>query len=196
METLFVALRVVLSLGAVLVLLWWLQRRFARGGAGSRAKVRGSNNLAVVGRQAVGAKASVVVVEHDGHRFLLGVTEHGVNVLHTAEIAPDAATGALTGALNVPAEAPAHAEAQSADRFAQVLAEAGQTEELHAVVASAATTQAAAHATAQTEAERGERTAALASATPTVAPAAGKLGGSILAPETWKQAAAFVRNSR
>ncbi|GAA1357710.1 hypothetical protein GCM10009636_29260 [Arthrobacter koreensis] len=82
------ALRVLVSLGVVLGLLWWLQRRLIRGrvSAGAEAPIR------VISRQAISPKASVVVLETGGQRFLLGVTEANVNVLHTseAEPAPDA----------------------------------------------------------------------------------------------------------
>ncbi|MEA5454758.1 flagellar biosynthetic protein FliO [Sinomonas sp. JGH33] len=80
MDSLILGLRVLVSLAAVLGLMWLLHRRLRRGAAPARAKA-----LAVVSRQAVGAKASVVLVETDGRRFLLGVTEHGISVLHTAE---------------------------------------------------------------------------------------------------------------
>ena len=82
------ALRVLVSLGVVLGLLWWLQRRLIRGrvSSGAEAPIR------VISRQAISPKASVVVLETGGQRFLLGVTEANVNVLHTsdAEPAPDA----------------------------------------------------------------------------------------------------------
>ena len=153
METLFVALRVLLSLGAVLALLWLLQRRFARGGVGSSAKARAANNPAVVGRQSVGSKANVVVVEHDGRRFLLGVTEHGVNVLHSSEIEP------------VPGLDP--------DLFARELA-AAEPADVALVTQSTAPSD-----------------AVDASPLP-----ASILAGSILSGDTWKQAAAVVRNRR
>ena len=153
METLFVALRVLLSLGAVLALLWLLQRRFARGGVGSAAKARAANNPAVVGRQSVGSKAHVVVVEHDGRRFLLGVTEHGVNVLHSSPIEP------------VPGLDP--------DLFARELA-AAEPADVALVAQQAAPSD-----------------------TVGDSPLAGSmLAGSILSGETWKQAAAVVRNRR
>ena len=153
METLFVALRVLLSLGAVLALLWLLQRRFARGGVGSAAKARSAHNPAVVGRQGVGSKANVVVVEHDGRRFLLGVTEHGVNVLHSSPIEP------------VPGLDP--------DLFARELA-AAEPADVALVAQQAATSD-----------------------TVGDSPLAGSmLAGSILSGETWKQAAAVVRNRR
>ena len=81
MDTIFVALRVALSLGAVLALLWYAQRRITRGRKGGKA----ADLVTVVGRQGVGLKASVVVVDVDGTRFLLGVTEHAVTVLHSSE---------------------------------------------------------------------------------------------------------------
>lgn len=187
METLFVALRVLLSLGAVLALLWLLQRRFARGGAGAKGKARTAASLAVVGRQNVGPKASVVVVEHDGNRFLLGVTEHGVNVLHTAAIAPDAAVpDAAVPEVAVPDDAAtlAHDE-QSHAHFAQVLADAGESEDLHA---PSPITGLSVTAPELVDTPAGRRVATVA------APQGGRLAGSILAPETWKQAAAVVRD--
>lgn len=187
METLFVALRVLLSLGAVLALLWLLQRRFARGGV-SAGKARSSAALTVVGRQNVGAKASVVVLEHDGRRFLLGVTEHGVNVLHSNEIAGDAPAERVVPDAAATAEFDhvlhsSSAVSAEANTFARVLAEAGHSESIN-------------HEVSGTQAMRAEPSVAPVE---TPAPAAmreSKLAGSILAPETWKQAAAFVRNGR
>lgn len=82
MDTLIVALRVVLSLSVVLALLWYLQRRFTKG-----VRARGGANLVtVVGRQGLGQKASVVVVDVDGQRLVLGVTEQSVTVLHGGDV--------------------------------------------------------------------------------------------------------------
>jgi flagellar protein FliO/FliZ len=80
MDSLILGLRVLVSLGAVLGLMWLLHRRLRRGSGTPTAKA-----LAVVARQSVGPKASVVLVDTDGQRFLLGVTEHGINVLHSSE---------------------------------------------------------------------------------------------------------------
>jgi flagellar protein FliO/FliZ len=77
-------LRVVVSLAAVLALIWAAQR-YARRGA---RPAHPGDAITVVARQGVGGKASVVMVEAAGHRFLLGVTEDHVNVLHTGEIPP------------------------------------------------------------------------------------------------------------
>lgn len=86
MDTLIVAVRVVLSLGVVLALLWYLQRRLSRGALAKGA----ANPVTVVGRQAIGQKASVVVVEIEGTRLVLGVTEQAVTVLHEKSLAPEA----------------------------------------------------------------------------------------------------------
>lgn len=82
MDTVFTALRVVVSLAAVLALIWYLRKRISKSGTGSRRKAA---VVTVLGKQGVGAKASVVVVDAEGQRFVLGVTEHSVNVLHMAE---------------------------------------------------------------------------------------------------------------
>ena len=79
MDALILGLRVLLSLAAVFGLMWLAHRRLGSGGAAMKAR-----SLSVVARQTVGAKASVVLVDTDGKRFMLGVTEHGINVLHTA----------------------------------------------------------------------------------------------------------------
>ncbi|MEO6530361.1 MAG: flagellar biosynthetic protein FliO [Specibacter sp.] len=80
MDAFLLVLRVGLALTVVMVLLWMAQKRFSRGGRQSGQAV-----VEVVGRRAVGQKASVVVVESAGQRFLLGVTEHSINVLHTSD---------------------------------------------------------------------------------------------------------------
>lgn len=84
MDELFLALRVLVSLAAVLGIIWYAQRRISRGSGRTKAH----KPITVVGRQAVGAKASVAVVDVDGKRFLLGVTEQGVSLLHTSDTPP------------------------------------------------------------------------------------------------------------
>jgi flagellar protein FliO/FliZ len=155
METAIVALRVALSLGVVLGLLWFLHRRITRGG-----KQRGpAASITVLGKQAVGQKASVVVVDADGKRFILGVTEHTITVLHGQD-------------------APA--------TFAEVL--------------TASTPLAGAAAAPAAEPELlGTRAASAVPDTDGLAPglrAAGPLGGSILSPTTWRQAAAALGRGR
>ena len=157
MEAVVVALRVALSLGVVFGLLWFLHRRLTRGG-----KLRAAATpITVLGKQGIGAKASVVVVDAGGMRFVLGVTEGSVTVLHSAE-APAAA-------------------------FAEVLAEATPTP---AATAAPTTTAPAPVALA---AKRAANTA-----DGLVAPGRvpGALGGSILSPATWRQAAAAIGRGR
>ncbi|MFQ4148026.1 flagellar biosynthetic protein FliO [Arthrobacter sp. LAPM80] len=102
MDAFLLVLRVGLSLGVVMVLLWMAQKRFSKAGRpGEQAVVE------VVGRRSVGPKASVVVVEAEGLRFLLGVTENSISVLHSAEASP-AYAGTDNGVY--PADDPAFAE--------------------------------------------------------------------------------------
>jgi len=150
METVVVGLRVALSLGIVLALLWFLHRRITRG-----SKQRGpAAAITVLGKQAVGQKASVVVVDADGMRFVLGVTENNVTVLHSAE-SPEAVTPAAA--------------------FAEVLT----------AVPSATVTGLKPTVAASTAKD-------LESAL--VKP--GALGGSILSPATWRQAASALGRFR
>src|SRR6478752_9153607 len=108
MDALILGLRVVVALGAVLGLMWLLQRRLGKGTGRRRA----DRALTVVSRQSLGQKASVVVVDAVGQRFLLGVTDHAVNVLHTGDIPPE------------PEEAPAPGISRGLGDFARMLAEA------------------------------------------------------------------------
>ena len=81
MDTVFLALRVIVSLAVVLGVLWYLQKKLSKRGIGRAA----GKAVTLIGRQALGPKASVAVVEIDGRRLVLGVTEHAVTVLHTSE---------------------------------------------------------------------------------------------------------------
>ena len=228
MDTLFVALRVALSLGVVLALLWVLQKRLVKG-------VRGSGKSAapvtVVARQGLGAKASVVVVDVEGERLVLGVTESSVTVLSAAEVpgpAPLALVPAPVAPVTAPQEArvtpiapltapaPAVVPAPAPMSFEAVLAT--QPPLPVAAVPSASITAVAPAAPAPVAvaqapellrprgAARRAATAASASATAARAPrdprerrrgrASTPLEGSILAPGTWRQAAAALRAGR
>lgn len=74
MEDLLLALRVLLALAVVLGAIFWLRRRVG-------AKVGKDNSLTLVARRNISPKASVAVVDFDGRRLLLGVTDTAVNVL-------------------------------------------------------------------------------------------------------------------
>ncbi|NQW87873.1 MULTISPECIES: FliO/MopB family protein [unclassified Frigoribacterium] len=196
MDTVVVGLRVVLSLGVVLALLWVLQKRLVKGGrAGSRA----TSQVSVVARQGVGAKASVVVVDVEGERLVLGVTESSVTVLAAADRPVDA--GALT-LVPEPEESATESVTQEARvtsiapvAFASVLSAEGAAarDELPARPADAtpvellrprgAARRAAVSRPRDLDARRRGRTAK-------------SIEGSILAPDTWRQAAAALRSGR
>ncbi len=178
MDVVVLALRVLLSLGVVLALLFVLHRKISKLN-GNRA---GAGLLDVVARQGIGAKASVVVLDAEGTRFYLGVTEHSVSVLH-ASTAPRA-LHAVPGSDGVPdagrpvSGTPSGPAAETAEaRFA----------------ASLRLAAAAPGPAPKADAYPTSRRAARAARSPR--PAA-PLQGSVLSPGTWKQAAAFLRQGR
>lgn len=106
MDEFLVAVRAVVALAAVLGLLLWIGRRVQKGqspGAsaapGPLAKRLGglfamrpavgarrpAERITVVARSSLGGRAQLVVAEFDGIRYVLGVSEHGVNVVDTQE---------------------------------------------------------------------------------------------------------------
>ena len=197
MDALILGLRVVVALGAVLGLMWFLQRRLGQG-AGRR---RADRALTIVSRQSLGQKASVVVVDAAGQRFLLGVTEHAVNVLHTGEIPPE------------PEEVPVPGISRGLGDFARILAEASPLAGNHFSSQPAGpagdgadgaddaadgpdgvrdlppSRRSTLHRNSHARGPAGRGSASGASGHP-------PLHGSILAGSTWKQAAAALRSGR
>ncbi|MEC5150074.1 flagellar biosynthetic protein FliO [Cryobacterium sp. GrIS_2_6] len=178
MDTLLVALRVALSLAVVVGLLWVLQRRMQKGTRrGPKASL-----VSVVGRQGLGQKASLVVVDVEGRRFVLGVTEQSVTVLHDA-LSP-------------------------AESFATTLraGDADTTTRLSAGIAATTSTGVAAAdealpapLTFRPRHDRGIRTAESAlraESGPGSSSRPNRLAGSILSPATWQQTAAALRQGR
>ena len=190
MDALILGLRVFVALGAVLGLMWLLQRRLGKGTGRRRA----DRALTIVSRQSVGQKASVVVVDASGQRFLLGVTEHAVNVLHTGEIpadaeeaaAPEARRGAGEFARVLSGFGPLHG-GQSAFEELPVEGNDGSagSDAGNAPLSRRSTLHRDSHA-------RGPGLRGNASGAAGHAP----LHGSILAGSTWKQAAAALRSGR
>jgi flagellar protein FliO/FliZ len=80
LDTVFLALRVVIALGAVFGALLFAHRWITKGRPGSQPR---NKQISVVARQGLGAKAGIAVVDAGGRRYLLGVTEHAVTVLDT-----------------------------------------------------------------------------------------------------------------
>ncbi len=176
MDTVWIALRVAVSLGAVLALMWVLHRRVTKSGLGSPAKRHGRRSAAVevVGRQGIGGKASVVVVDVDGERLVLGVSEHGVSLL-TSGRAPAPELTVVTGPVPLPVR-----PAASADAFRQEL-------EQQTGAGTGLPADAAEPLPLRPRDRRAQRT---------VLPTARQLQGSILDADTWRQAAAALRNRR
>ncbi|MGU3408819.1 FliO/MopB family protein [Microbacterium sp. M1A1_1b] len=175
MDTLVIALRVALSLGVVLALMWVLHRRVSKGqfGAGKKTRGRRSASVEVVGRQGIGGKASVVVVDVEGERLVLGVTEAGVSLL-TSGAAPAPELTIVTGPVTLPVR-----PTPSAEQFRQELDRQSQ--------AAPGLPSDAAEPLPMRPRNRDRRTAV---------PAATTLQGSILSAGTWRQAAAALRSRR
>lgn len=154
-----------LSLAAVLGVLWFLQRRVAR----TQAKRRDSEAITVLGRQGVGPKAQVVVIQTEDARYVLGVTEHGVSVVDRLPVKPTE-----TADQNArPVWSDATAEASSdAEEFDRILAATALTD---------TTTLSGAEQLPQQRRVRHRND---------------PLRGSILSPETWRQTAEAIRRTR
>jgi flagellar protein FliO/FliZ len=115
MDELLIALRAVVALGAVLGLLMWISRRVQKGAdkgtdplksllpkklakvtrllpvrSAERKSPPKPEKITVVARSGLGGKAQLVVAEFGGIRYVLGVTEHGVNVVDTQEAVAEA----------------------------------------------------------------------------------------------------------
>ncbi|SEJ55959.1 FliO/MopB family protein [Demequina mangrovi] len=84
MDAFLLVLRVGLSLGAVLGLLWWLSRRLQSGGRAQRREA-----LAVLGRQPLTKRSGVALIEVAGRRLVVGYADEGVSLLHDAGEAPE-----------------------------------------------------------------------------------------------------------
>lgn len=153
-----------LSLAAVLGVLWFLQRRVAR----TQARRRDGEVITVLGRQGVGPKAQVVVVQTEDARYVLGVTEHGVSVVDklpvTAAAQSDEDTRPVWSATTTEA-------ASDAEEFDRILAATALTE-----------------TTAASPADRAPQRRVRHRNDP--------LRGSILSPETWRQTAEAIRRTR
>lgn len=164
----FLALRVIVSLAVVLGVLWYLQKKLSKRGIGKAA----GKAITLIGRQAVGPKASVAVVEIEGRRLVLGVTEHSVTVLHSAE-------GHLV-------ERPAHPfEASLADAQRPVYPDNVRPITAPVPIRAVITTPEGVLPADQQLRPRRHRQQ------PT-----SRMAGSILSPETWRQASAAIREVR
>ena len=191
METFLAGARVVVSLAVVLGLLWMLQRRLTRG---SRKTAPG-RPVTIVTKQAISPKASVVIIDVEGTRLLLGVTEHAVSVLQTGE-APEPAIEVAPAAAG-PSGAKAFAESLSKVTAAKFTGQKVGAQ--NAVQAAPVAPEAGAQKPAAKKVGGQKKTtelAPVAAFTGQVNPAGGMLAGSILSPATWKQLVASFRQGR
>lgn len=179
MDLLITGARVALALAAVLGLLVFLQRRITRGGK----RERRTGPLEVVTRKGIGSKASVVLLDLDGTRFLLGVTEHSVSVLHS--IPGDGATAPVPAApaAAVPQPAPVSLPASGPDEFDLLVAAATAEQQDDDQQKAGQQGMDIAHPVDAVRLRPRTRTRSTAN-------------GSILSPETWRQTAAFLRQPR
>ncbi|MFS0730449.1 flagellar biosynthetic protein FliO [Curtobacterium sp. 1P10AnD] len=178
MDTAVIVLRVALSLGVVLALMWVLHRVSRKKLVGGKAHGRRAASVEVVGRQGIGGKASVVVVDVEGERLVLGVSEHGVSLL-TSGRAPAPELTIVTGPVVLPTRGATTAEptpTPSADVFRRELEQQAATEP-----------GLPADLPMRPRNRRPQRA---------VVPTAAQLQGSILSADTWRQAAAALKNRR
>jgi len=189
LDTVFLALRVIVSLGAVFGALFFAHRWITKGRAGTaRGKAIG-----VVARQGLGAKAGVAIVEAGGRRYLLGVTEHAVTVLDRLGATAD------DGRVSVVSTAPVPLQAAAFERELQRAASTA-TDGVPVVVGPDAgpagpPTQTISLPSRQPE-KPTTRRAALAAEQAERPAARSPLAGSVLSPDTWRQTAAALRRTR
>ncbi len=161
----------------MLGLLWYVQRRVGK----RMTQRRDEAEVTVVSRRSLGAKAQLVIVETDDRRYVLGVTEHGVNLLDSLP-AGHVTHPVLhsTPASAAPEIVPAGSDAVARDADAAGQAAPSSRGEFERLLAA----EAAASAD-QPSLRRHRRTRR-----------ADPLRGSILSPETWRQTAEFLRRTR
>lgn len=167
----------------MLGLLWFLQRRVAK----TQARKRDAEPITVLGRQGIGPKAQLVVVQTDDARYVLGVTEHGVSVVDRLPLrAEPPATGGASSAM-----AQRDADAAEFDRILAAAAITGPGTSASALPGTSASalpgTSASAIPGASTDGTALRRR---------VRHRNDPLRGSILSPDTWRQTAEALRRAR
>ena len=222
MDAVVLGLRVLLSLAVVLGLLWYLHRKISRfNRTGNKA-----DPVTIVTRQGISPKASVVMIEADGRRFLLGVTDQSVNVLHTSAAPGLASVPACSddddgehraggdptdvgGATFARVLSLATGEAHSGERRTGEKRTARRRADTHSMTAPTNINRAALTRAGRRDDpsldnpnRSGRRAARPATAQPSARPAnlnpskPSPLAGSILSPETWRQTASALRQGR
>lgn len=162
--------------------LWYVQRRLTRGGTARR---RRDDGITVVSRQGLGGKAQLVVVEVEGTRYVLGVTEQGVSVVDRTR-APQ----------RIETASPRREPSDVVSEFERLLATTAAAET--APAAGTAREASGEQGTAPLRRDRRTRRADVAdgAAPADLARRADPLAGSILSPGTWRQTAQALRRLR
>ncbi|MFJ6417458.1 FliO/MopB family protein [Paeniglutamicibacter sp. NPDC091659] len=170
MENFFLLLRVVISLAAVLGLLFYLRKRLLhRFGSATASQVT------IVERHGIGPKSTVVLLDVQGRRYLLGVGESSINVLDSFEAPEPPVAVAASGAFE---DASAARRSQSFALSLQKIAGSPTAGAGRPDVADPAAT------------DDGTRHA------PPAGTASGPLAGSVLSPDTWRQAWVALKTGR
>jgi flagellar protein FliO/FliZ len=200
MDTVFLALRVVVSLAAVFGALWFAHRWFVKGKGGGRAAR--TRAIGVVARQGLGAKAGVAVVDAGGRRYLLGVTEHAVTVLDRL----DAGDGGVARGLQVVSTAPVAIQSPVVAPLEDAATLLGFDEELRIATATGEVTVLPPQAgpaglptqtiTLPPSTGYQSRRAAREAEQAKVQQATGPLAGSVLSPATWRQTVDALKHLR
>ncbi len=182
MDAVFLVLRVAVALGVVLAVIWVAHRRVAR----MRQRSGKTGLVRVVARQSLAPKASMVVVDADGRRLMLGVTEHGVSVLsdRPAPVA-DADFDAVLAAAVEQAAVEQAAIGQAAVEQAADASATAATREANALGAAPGASD-----TVADQARHSRRSPAATTPEPA---SHGSRRGSILSAETWKRSLAGVK---
>lgn len=163
----------------MLGLLWYLQRRFSR----TSTRRREAETITVLGRQGLGAKAQLVMVQTADARYVLGVTEHGVSVVDRLPVADAEGTDAVgiadshgSVSRHPIIEGSSQPPVSGVEAFDSILA------------GEASTSQRAQTSRSSVDHDSGARLRVRHRSDP--------LRGSIISPETWRQTAEAIRRSR
>lgn len=203
MDFVIMVLRALLSLAVVLGLVWFASRRLS-GQKGQKPGVRRkraprAQAISVVGRHSLGQKVGLALVDVNGERLLLGVSEHGVNVLTRGEVPvaeQEDFDEVLREELDLAALVNEDGIAESMSPVSTAMSPAltapahtaPELSELATPTAQASLAAAAAGSASSANAR------ALSGMTNARTDVGGKLGDSILSPATWRRTLDVVRN--
>lgn len=174
-------------------------RSLLPGGAGAPRRRRPAAVLTLVGRQGLGPKASVAVVDVGDQRLVLGVSEAGVTLLTSMEAPePEPQTEPLPATSGRPAEDAARSVREvQAVQTAQVAPPADFADVLAGFVVPGPDGSTVEHPTSAVLSVDGallQEAVGTRSAGETASGAPGLVAGSILSPATWRQAATAVQS--